>query len=212
MILRNIALSSIFCQSFVWSVYIKWETFGPRKCYKRKRWEYRKIQDSRKSILDQPLQVSFYWQEAGNKVTGVGWVHSHVFINLPCELFYFWRGHPCIKMWDPYIQTHCSLSGSENTPPLNTPSYPHWSINGKYIIIPPPTPLPRVLHISLHARLKGLFICGEPALLARLAKFMPRFPFKLLFCLWEGGLACLLRSWLGSSNWDWQQAGQAGAP
>ena len=211
MILRNIALSSIFCQSFVWSVYIKWETFGPRKCYKRKRWEYRKIQDSRKSILDQPLQVSFYWQEAGNKVTGVGWVHSHVFINLPRELFYFWRGNPCIK---------CGTRSSkpivayqvENTPTLNTPSYPHWSINGKYIIIPPPTPLPRVLHISLHARLKGLFICGEPALLARLAKFMPRFPFKLLFCLWEGGLACLLRSWLGSSNWDWQQAGQAGAP
>ena len=116
------------------------------------------------------------------------------------------------KMWDPFIQTHCSLSGGEYTPPLNTPSYPHWSINGKYIIIPPPTPLPRVLHISLHARLRGLFICGEPAQLARLAKFMPRFPFKLLFCLWEGGLACLLRSWLGSSNCDWQQAGQASAP
>lgn len=211
MILRNIALSSIFCQSFVWSVYIKWETFGPRKCYKRKRWEYRKIQDSRKSILDQPLQVSFYWQEAGNKVTGVGWVHSHVFINLPCELFYFWRGHPCIKCGTRSSKPIVAYQAVK-TLHLWIHHHIHWSINGKYIIIPPPTPLPRVLHISLHARLKGLFICGEPALLARLAKFMPRFPFKLLFCLWEGGLACLLRSWLGSSNWDWQQVGQAGAP
>ena len=139
MILRNIALSSIFCQSFVCSLYIKWETFGPPKCYKRKRWKYRKIKDSTKSRLDQPLQVSFYWQETGNKVTGVSEVHSNVFINLPCELFYFRGSHTCIK---------CATRSSKPIVAYQVVKtlhhwihhhiYPHWSINGKYIYLPQP--------------------------------------------------------------------------
>ena len=54
------------------------------------------------------------------------------------------------KMRAPIIQTHYSLSGLENTMPLNTPSHPHWSINGKYIIIhvPHPAPLSGALHIN----------------------------------------------------------------